>query len=145
MKKTLHFTIDINAPKEKVWNTMLGDETYRIWASKFSEGSYYKGSWEKGSSIQFVGPSGDGMASEIADNKPYSFVSVRHIGFLQNGVVDTESEAVKGWFPAYENYTFTEANGVTTVNVDLDVTEDFEKDMADMWPRALEKLKEICE
>ena len=145
MKKTLHFSIDINAPKENVWNAMLGDETYRIWASAFAEGSQYKGSWEKGSSIHFVVPNGDGMASEIAENIPYSFISVRHIGFMVNGVADTENEAIKAWLPAYENYTFTEENGVTTVNIDLDVTEDFEKDMADMWPKALEKLKEICE
>lgn len=145
MKNTLHFSIDINAPKENVWNAMLGDETYRIWTSVFAEGSQYKGSWEKGASIQFVDPTGSGMASEIAENIPYSFMSVRHIGFMQNGVADTESDAIKAWLPAYENYTFTEEDGVTTVNVDLDVTEDFEKDMADRWPKALEKLKEICE
>ncbi len=63
MKKTLHFSIAINAPKENVWNAMLEDETYRLWASVFAEGSHFKGSWEKGASIQFVGPDGGGMAS----------------------------------------------------------------------------------
>ncbi|MDQ5893468.1 MAG: hypothetical protein QG640_480, partial [Patescibacteria group bacterium] len=27
----IHFSIQINAPKEKVWDTMLGEATYREW------------------------------------------------------------------------------------------------------------------
>ncbi|MEX2593834.1 MAG: hypothetical protein WD426_13755 [Anditalea sp.] len=36
----LHFSKRINAPKEKVWDTMLKDETYREWTSAFTEGSH---------------------------------------------------------------------------------------------------------
>ena len=52
----LHFNIEINAPKEKVWNTMLDDKTYRIGTEPFMPGSYYKGNWDKGSKILFLGP-----------------------------------------------------------------------------------------
>lgn len=45
--KTLHFSIDIHAPKEKIWKKMLDPESYKTWASPFMEGSYYEGSWEK--------------------------------------------------------------------------------------------------
>ena len=34
----LNFKIDINAPKEKVWSTMLEDKTYREWTDSFSPG-----------------------------------------------------------------------------------------------------------
>lgn len=50
----LNFKIEINAPKEKIWNTMLNDETYRIWTETFAPGSYYKGDWAQGSKILFL-------------------------------------------------------------------------------------------
>ena len=45
--QTQHFSIMIDAPKEKVWHSMLDDETYRDWTAAFSEGSYYEGAWEE--------------------------------------------------------------------------------------------------
>ncbi len=32
----LNFSIVIDAPKEKVWDTMLEDKTYRIWTEAFT-------------------------------------------------------------------------------------------------------------
>ena len=34
----LNFSIIINASKEKVWNTMLEDKTYRQWTEAFAAG-----------------------------------------------------------------------------------------------------------
>jgi len=36
----LHFSIVINAPKEKVWHAMLDDKQYREWTGAFNPGSY---------------------------------------------------------------------------------------------------------
>jgi len=45
-----------------------------------------------------------------------------------------------------ENYTFEERNGAVTVTVDLlNIPEEFVGYMNDSYPKALEKLKEICE
>ena len=38
----MNFSIDINAPKEKVWNVLWDDDSYRKWTSAFAEGSYAK-------------------------------------------------------------------------------------------------------
>lgn len=40
--KTLNFLIKIKASKEKVWNVLWDDETYRKWTSTFSEGLILK-------------------------------------------------------------------------------------------------------
>jgi hypothetical protein len=101
----LHFSMLINAPKHKVWHAMLDDRPYREWTKAFNEGSYYKGSWDKGSKILFLGPDPDtgeegGMVSRIAENKPYEFISIKHLGIVQNGVEDTSSEAARKWAPA---------------------------------------------
>ncbi len=145
----LHFSIRINAPKKKVWDTMLGDATYREWATPFSEGSHYVGNWGSGSKMLFLGPWEDGklggMVSRIRENREYEFVSIEHLGFVADGIEDTTSENVKNWAGAHEDYTFTESNGLSEVQVDIDVAEEYTEMFEDMWPKALAKLKEIAE
>ncbi len=147
--KTLHYTIDINAGKQKVWDTMLNDTTYRVWTKEFHEGSHYKGSWEQGSEIQFLGPNEDGkmggMYSRIKENRKYAFISIEHLGLVNDGIIDTTSDEVKKWTPAFENYTFTETNGITKLTVDIDTNEEYESMFAEMYPRALQVLKGLCE
>ena len=143
--KRLRFSVAIAAPRQNVWNTMLEPDSYRAWTAVFTEGSYYEGSWKKGAKIRFLSPGGDGMTAEIAENRPFEFVSIRHLGIIKDGVDDTESPAARAWTPAFENYTFTEKDGVTEVVVDVDVNERYEKMFSDVWPKALQRLKEICE
>jgi uncharacterized protein YndB with AHSA1/START domain len=143
--KQLHFSISISAPRENVWNTMLSSETYKVWTEPFCEGSYFQGSWEKGERIRFLAPNGSGMTSEVAESRPYEYISIRHLGYINDGVEDTESQQVRSWAPAYENYTFLANGNVTDVQVDLDITPEFEKYMLETWPKALSKLKALCE
>ncbi|MDD2733451.1 MAG: SRPBCC domain-containing protein [Desulfuromonadaceae bacterium] len=146
----LHFSITINAPKAKVWSTMLDDATYRVWAEAFTAGSHYVGDWNQGSKILFLGPDQNtgkmgGMVSRIKENRLHEYISIEHLGMVYDGKEDTTSEAVKAWVGVYENYTFKEKNGATEVFVDIDVTEDFKEMFEDMWPKALQKLKELTE
>lgn len=146
----LIFSIIINAHKEKVWNTMLEDKTYRIWTEPFNPGSYYKGDWSKGSKILFLGPDPEtgkegGMVSRIAENKLYEFISIEHLGIVKDGVEDTTSEHATKWAPAFENYTFKEKNSTTEVLVDIDINDEYKAVFEDMWPKALQKLKELAE
>jgi hypothetical protein len=147
----IHLTAFINAPREKVWETMLGEETYKEWTAAFNPGSYYKGSWEQGSKILFLGPNPDGtsgeggMVSRIAENRQYEFVSIEHLGVMVNGVEDTTSDFAKAWTPAFENYTFVEKDGGTELVIDVDVTEEMKEEMEAMWHKGLEKLKQMAE
>ncbi|MEK7463924.1 MAG: SRPBCC domain-containing protein [Patescibacteria group bacterium] len=146
----IHFSIQINAPKEKVWDTMLGDATYREWTTPFHEGSYYKGDWSEGSKMLFLGPDeaskkDGGMVSRIKKNRKYEFISIEHLGMVMGGVVDTTSDEVKKWTPAFENYTFTEKDGGTEISVEIDINEEYKAMFEDMWPKALRVLKEVAE
>ncbi|MCL4707410.1 SRPBCC domain-containing protein [bacterium] len=147
----LHFSITVNAPKAKVWNTMLDDKTYRVWTEAFTPGSHYVGDWSKGSKILFLGPDPKtgqmgGMVSRIKENRLHEYISIEHLGMVQDGQEDTTSEAVKAWAGAHENYTFKEKDGKTEVLVDMDSSGgDFEEMFKDMWPKALQKLKELAE
>jgi uncharacterized protein YndB with AHSA1/START domain len=143
--KTLQFRVEIAAPVAKVWDTMLGKETYPEWTLPFTEGSYFEGSWSEGERMRFLCPSGDGMVAVIETNRPHEMVSIKHLGFVKDGVEDTSSDAVRSWAPAYEKYRFAEVEGGTEVSIAQDVTPDFEKCMLDTWPKALAALKKLCE
>lgn len=141
----LQFTCTIRAPRALVWDTMLEPDTYRIWTTPFTEGSYFDGSWQKGAGIRFLAPSGSGMVAEIAESRLHEHVSIRHLGVIRDGVEDTTSEAVKKWAPAYENYTLRDGDGGTELLVEMDVTPDDQAQMKDMWNRALAVLKVLAE
>lgn len=146
----IHFSILINAPREKVWDTMLSEATYRQWTTAFNPGSYFKGSWEEGSKILFLGPNPDGigeggMVSRIKENRPHEFVSIEHLGMVNNGVEDTTSEEAKKWAPSYENYTFVDKDGGTEVLVDINILDEYKTMFDEMWPKALQLLKELVE
>ena len=148
--KKLHYEIVIQAPRERVWKTMLEDATYREWTAPFNPGgSYYEGEWKEGSKMLFLGPGEDGkvggMVSHIAKCTPCEFVSIEHMGQIDNGVEDTTSEKVKAWAGAHENYTFTEKDGGTLLAVDLDAVDEHLSYMEDIWPKALTKLKKLVE
>ncbi len=143
--KRLQFNKDINAPISVVWRHVTSLESYKIWTAAFAEGSHFNGSWEQGSKIQFLSPSGDGMVAEIAENRQNEFISIRHLGFIANGIVDTTSEAVKAWAPAYENYTFLAIPAGTRMVVDQDVSAEWEAYICEAWPKALVRLKQLSE
>lgn len=147
--KTLHFSIQINAPKEKVWNSMLGPDTYRKWTEVFMKGSHYEGDWNEGSKIRFLAPDENGrmqgMVSRIKESRQYEFVSIEHLGLVQNGKEDTSSEEVKKWAGALENYTFREKNGSTEVVVDVDTDDEYAEMFEGIWREALQKLKKLTE
>ncbi len=143
---TLNFSIFINASKEKVWNTMLGDATYREWTKAFNETSYYEGDWSEGSKILFLGTDKDGnvdggMSSRIAKNTQFEYVSIEHVGTIENGV----EKPMEGG-TAFENYSFTEKDGGTEVGIEMtNIPDSYMEMMNAMWPKALEALKELAE
>jgi uncharacterized protein YndB with AHSA1/START domain len=144
--KSMQFHITINAPVEKVWRTLLEQDTYRIWTAEFMAGSYYEGNWEQGSKILFLGPGRSGMTSVIAENRPHQYLSISHRGIVMGGVEDTESTESKAWAGASESYTFTPQGKGTLLGIELSaIPAEFEDYMAGAWPKALAKLKSICE
>ena len=151
MTKT-QFEVSIDAPAAKVYDMMLGiteKSTYEHWTTVFNPTSTYEGNWSKGGKMLFVGVDDKGekggMVSEVVENIPNRFVSVRHYGLVKADAEVTEGPEVEKWANGFENYTFEENNGTTRVTVDLDTTEDFLDYMNTTFPKALQKLKELCE
>jgi uncharacterized protein YndB with AHSA1/START domain len=142
----MQFSIDINAPRQRVWDAMFDPHTYREWTSAFSPSSYFEGSWSEGSRIRFLGQDEEGnlggLSSRIVANRALEFVAIEHLAAISNGVEATEPSE---WSGAREDYHFSERNGVTTLRIEQDMVASYEAMFQEMWPKALEKLKTIAE
>jgi len=141
----MEFEIQIAAPVATVWRKMFDPQGYTTWTAPFTEGSYFEGSWAEGERMRFLAPGGSGMVAEIAVNRRQEFLSIKHVGTVKDGVEDTDSEAVRSWAPAFENYRFAPVGGGTRVTVEQEVPESFEDAMREVWPKALSALKALCE
>ncbi len=145
----ISYTITMNCSAEKAYRTMLEKEQFKKWTALFNPASRYEGSWEEGSKIRFIGEDEQGkqggMLSRIKKNIPNEFVSIEHYGVIENGEEITEGEKVKAFAGALENYTFKEENGKTELIVEIDTDEDWKEYFSETWPKALQRLKELCE
>lgn len=146
----LTFEIHIQAPVEKVYDTMLDQEHYKTWTSTFNPTSHFRGSWEVGSKILFIGcdekNNEGGMVSRIRENIPNEFVSIEHIGLLQGGKEITSGKEIEMWAGAFENYTYQKrGDNETLLKVDLDSKSEYKSFFTETYPKALEILKQLCE
>jgi hypothetical protein len=143
----MNFSIDINAPTQRVWDVMLSEKTYSEWTSAFSPSSYFEGDWSEGSRIRFLGKDENGnlcgLSSRIVANRMFEFVGIEHLSGINNG--EEEAAGASAWNGAREDYHFSEANGVTTLRVEQDMVPEYEAMFQEMWPNALAKLKALAE
>jgi len=136
----LEFSIDINAPKEKVWDVLWNDATYPQWTAVFSEGSRAESDWKEGSKVLFLDGKGDGMFSKIKTLEKNRSMIFEHLGEIYNGV-----EKPQDWGGATESYFLNETDGVTELEVELFGTEEHKDYFKDIFPKALDKVKELAE
>lgn len=151
----LKFEVEINAPVDKVWEKMLGEAGYRVWTAEFNPGgSWYEkehtGEFVAGENVDFLGPDQNGnlggMISKVYEVRKPEFISFQHLGYNMSGVRDTTSEENQSLFPSFENYTFEKIDdNKTKVHVDMDSDPKYTEMFNGLWPKALNKLKEICE
>jgi hypothetical protein len=138
--KTLNFSIDIDAPKQKVWDKLWSDSGYRQWTAAFAEGSYAESDWQQGSKIVFLTPKGDGMFAVIEEKVPFEKMTFKHLGEIKDGV-----EELKDWGGALESYQLEGSNGKTKLNVSVDLLPEFEGYFDETFPKALNIVKQISE
>lgn len=141
----LTFSVDVDAPVSHVWSVMLDRETYEEWAAAFYEGSTYDGGWNEGDTIRFLGPEDDettgGLVAVVEANRPNEFVSLRYTAEFDHGVEKTDSPIVG----MKESYSFSDTAAGTTVDVVLELPEEWAPMMSEMWPPALAQLKRVAE
>lgn len=143
--KKLEYSITIDAKPERVWDIIIGKDSYNEWTAVFAEGSSVETDWKKGSKALFLDGKGNGMVSKIVESIPGKFLSIQHLGEVKDGVEDPTTYQGEQWGDALENYVLEEVDGKTLWRVTMDMNEDYVQYMEDTWPLALKKVKEMAE
>ena len=145
----LKFFVNINAPVEKVYSTVIDSVGFSDWTSLFSPISYFKGDWSEGSKILFISDMEDGskvgMVSQIKKNIPNQIISIEYLGMIQDGKEVMTGEEVESFKGAMESYSFSTNGTLTTMLVETDVFVEESTFFEETWPKALNRIKEICE
>jgi hypothetical protein len=137
------FSIEIKAPRERVWNTLWEDKTFRDWGNIIDEGQYMVGEIKEGNEVQFISSvSGYGVTSLIETLVLNEFVSFRQIADTKDS---GEREREKEWTGGVESYSLSENDGVTTLTVAIDVPPGQEETFKVRFPKALERVKMLAE
>jgi uncharacterized protein YndB with AHSA1/START domain len=145
MKKKIKKSVDIHAPKEKVWDILLNDEYTRIWYAEFSEGSHAETDWKVGSKAVFIDNSKSGLVAKVIANQPNEFISVEYQGLISDGKEDYASDNATGIKGDRETYQLVEKGGETHLSIDLDISEAYFEFMSEAWDKALQKIKALSE
>ncbi len=141
--KELQFTIEIHATKEKVWDTLWQDETFRQWASIIDPETYMVGELKEGNEVQFISAHGGyGVTSLVEKLIPGEFLLLRHSADTQD---EGKREREKEWTGGKESYQLSEKDGSITVTVEFDVPSEMEEYFKVNYPKALEEVKILAE
>lgn len=143
MKKQT-YEITINNTKQRVWDVLWADDTYRKWTSAFSPESSAQSDWNEGSRIVFGDGSGNGMYSVIEKLDAPNTMIFRHLGEICDGV-EKPFAPDTGFANSLEEYHLTDENGGTKVTVLMDMSESYQEFFDGAFPEALGILKELSE
>jgi uncharacterized protein YndB with AHSA1/START domain len=147
--KTIIKQIKINASAEKVWQVLLEPEMYQKWAKEFSPDSYYINSENLalGSKIIFTDKSMSyGLIGKVTINQPNAQIQFTYDGQMTGGIEDYTSEMViKNLKDSTETYTLSEIGGVTTLDINAPMGEEWYDDMLLTWDKALQTIKKLSE
>jgi uncharacterized protein YndB with AHSA1/START domain len=138
----LHFTIKINAPKEKVWKVLWEDRTLRLWAGIVDQGTYMLGELEEGKTVQFNSEEGYGVTSLVEKLNPNEYVLLKHKADTKDYGSDEREDQ---WTGGNESYTLKETDSTTTLVLECDVPEELIDIMNTSYPKVLNKIKELSE
>lgn len=141
--KELQFLIEIHTTKERVWDTLWQDKSFRDWASIIDPETYMVGDLKEGNEIQFISAAnGYGVTSLVKKLVAGEFLLLNHRADTQDA---GKRERAKEWTGGEERYSLAEKNGTTTLNVAFGVPPEMEAYFKVAYPKALERVKVLAE
>ena len=139
----LHFTVEIAANRERVWDTLWQDETFREWAGLIDPGTYMVGKLKEGNRIQFISAeNGYGVTSLVAKLVENELLLLKHQADTQDSGTRQRDEE---WTGGEELYELAEKDGVTNLTVTFGVPPELENYFKTNYPKALERVKTLAE
>ena len=143
--QTIKKSIDIDAPKEKVWEVLLLDKYTLRWYAAFSPGSHAETDWQIGSKAIFKDNSNEGLVGTIVVNRPAEVISIDYQGVVSKGQEDYDSDLAQAINGCCETYRLLDKDGLTQLAINLDMGAEYFDIMSAAWDKALQQIKEFSE
>ncbi|KFE98020.1 ATPase [Chryseobacterium formosense] len=146
--ETLSYEIIINAPKQKIWDVLWGNDTYSEWTKFFNpkSASIMKSDWQVGGKTYFTNAEGEGMVSTIDSLEKPDQIIFKHLGMVdKEGNEDTESMEVKQWSGCYEKYILIDFDGKTKLHAEVQTEKDWREHIDQGFTKGLEVVKNLSE
>lgn len=143
--KNMRHSVEINASKEKIWETLWSDQTLQDWMSIIDEGTYMEGDLQEGNEVSFMSASGYGVSSKVEKLIPYKHVSFRQTADIKIGKDGAIEKRNKQWTGSLESYDLEESNGKTTLSLTQDVPLELVEYFEAKLPQALDRVKVLAE
>lgn len=143
--QTIRKSVDIHAPREKVWEVLLQDRFTRIWYEAFCAGTQAETDWVLGSKARFTNGSGSGIVGQIVAHKPAELLSIEFDGIIAHYKEDYESPEAQKVKGSRETYRLDGNNGTTLLSIESDMDPEYFDAMSQAWSNALQKIKELAE
>lgn len=140
--KELQFQVEIQAPKDRVWDTLWQDATFRQWAGIIDPGTHLVGDLIEGNEVQFISGNGYGVTSLVEKLIESELLVFKHrADTKESGAQERADE----WTGGRESYELSEENHTTKLTATFDVPEEMENYFRDTYPKALEQVKILAE
>jgi uncharacterized protein YndB with AHSA1/START domain len=147
--QTLQQSIDINAPKEKVWEVLWSTETFKNWAGIIDEGTYIQGDLKEGEEVNFIGNNDSGIRygitsriEKLIPNEYMLFTRINDIMVHNDGTIENRE---KQWAGGIESYHLEESNGNTKLTIIQDTPDELVEYFSSKIPLVLDRIKELSE
>jgi hypothetical protein len=147
--KNIRHSIEINAPKEKVWQVLWDDNTLRDWAGIIDPGTYMIGDLQEGNEVNFIGNSDGGVnygvTSRVEKLIPYKHILLEKIADIvvnKDGRIEKRDDQ---WTGGLERYDLEEHDGKTRLSNTQDVPDELVEYFNTKLPQVLERIKVLAE
>lgn len=138
----VEFSININASREKVWNTLWNDETFRQWADIIDPGTHMVGELKEGAEVQFISGNGYGVSSLVSKLTDNKFLELKHRA-------DTKDNGSNGrddhWTGGKESYSLLSEGELVRLRVAFDVPPELVDYFNENYPKAMECIRRLAE
>lgn len=142
----LEYSVEIDAPQEKVWEVLHHDDSYLEWVKAFSENPQISGKWQEGREITFYDPQCGGTVAVIEDFTPYKRIALRHIATLTTDMKrETTGEETEKWIGSKDIYILEGDSEKTVLTIEMHTHEQFAEIFSSCWPETLANIKRIAE
>lgn len=137
--KTMRFSLQIDVPRQRVWQVLWDETTFSDWTSPFADGARLETDWRQGGRFEYTEAQSDTASyGEIERLEPERRVIFQKLGETRAGA-DRPLER-----PRREEYRLDGADGATKLSLQIEVPEEQADALKEALPQALERIRALA-